>query len=196
MKFTTSAIIATTAAVVSALPADNPDSYRPGPDDVFSIMALRSASPVHHTQIQAINGAYYLGNPDQGAQCGPVNPNYAQFFLTKEGDLYLYTPNPPEQTFIDRSGMGQGVMGYTQGVMPIGRNQERGPFIINDEGNVVLNATGGAVGFQACPNALGGGYSVWLEGATNPGGNSDCIPFTAKAVKENNILKCDYSYNL
>jgi hypothetical protein len=92
--------------------------------------------------------------------------------------------------------MGQGFIGYTNGVMSIGKNQQRGPFKIDEAGNVVFAANNEAVGFQACPNALGGGYSVWLEGATNPGGNSDCIPFTAVAVKESNPVKCSYSYNV
>jgi hypothetical protein len=88
--------------------------------------------------------------------------------------------------------MAQGHFGWTTGVAPIGTNQERGPFVIDEEGNVVFNASNGAVEFQACPGAVGGGYSVWVAGATNPGGNKDCIPFTAKAIKEEKPAKCNY----
>jgi hypothetical protein len=193
MKFTTSAIIATTAAVASALPAESPFP-RPGTNEVFSIMAIRSASPIHYASIQAKNGSFYLTSPDQGASCGPENPGYAQFTLGEEkGDLYLYTPNPPQQAVVDRSGMGQGNIAYTTGVQSIGKNQQRGPFKIDEEGNVVFDAAQGPQGFQACPNAAGGGYSVWLAGEVNPGSNKDCVGFTAKAIKESKPLKCSYT---
>jgi hypothetical protein len=119
-------------------------------------------------------------------------PNYAQFTLDESNvDLYLYTPNPPEQAVVDRSGMGQGHFGWTTGVAPIGTKQKRGPFVIEEEGSVVFNVTNGAVGFQACPGADGGGYSVRLAGATDPGGNKDCIHFAAKAMKEEKPITCN-----
>jgi hypothetical protein len=72
--------------------------------------------------------------------------------------------------------MGQDIMQYTTGVQGLGRNQERGPFRIDDDDNLVFgSANGGTAGFQACLDAAGGAYSVWLAGATNPGGNGGCI---------------------
>jgi hypothetical protein len=78
-------------------------------------------------------------------------------------------------------------------VASIGTNHERGPFVVDEEGSVVFNATIGAMGFQACPGAVGGGYSVWLAGATDPGGNKDLIHFTAKAIKGEKPVKCNYA---
>lgn len=49
---------------------------------------------------------------------------------------------------------------------------------------MVFDAVNGVVGFQACPNALGGRYCVWLAVETNPGGNIICVGFAARALKE------------
>jgi hypothetical protein len=134
------------------------------------------------------------GAPSQNSTCPDPSVNYATFTLTQDtGDLYLYTDNPPHQAVVDRSGMGQGHIGYTTGVQPIGKNQERGPFKINEDGDVVFAATNGAVGFQACPGALGGGYSVWLTGVTEPAGNQGCVGFVAKALREDEPQKCLYT---
>jgi hypothetical protein len=157
-------------------------------------MAIRSGSPIHYSSIQATASGFRLAAPSQNSTCADDSVNYATFTLTEaDGSLYLYTDNPPHQAYVDRSGMGQGYIGYTTGVQPIGKNQERGPFEINEDGDLVFAAQNGAQGFQACPNALGGGYSVWLAGATNPGGNSDCVGFVAKALREDEPAKCLYT---
>jgi hypothetical protein len=60
MKFTTSAVLATSAALVSAVPADSPFP-RPGPNDVFSIIAIRPGSFIHYASIQVKGGHFTLG---------------------------------------------------------------------------------------------------------------------------------------
>lgn len=213
MKFTTAAAAASMAALSSAAPAcsapsasataDNTTSPfpRPSGNDVFRLMSIRSGSSIQYGAVQARNGGFVINGP-QNSTCAigntdtPVSGiNYASFSLSQDdGSLYLYTDNPPHQAFVDRSGMGQGIIRYTTGVQSIGKSQERGPFKIDDEGNLVFaGSQNGSTGFQACPNALGGGYSVWLAGATNPGGNSDCVGFEMKALKEVQPLKCSYS---
>jgi hypothetical protein len=208
MKFTTTTIVASAAALASAAPAcqapttatvvaaDNSTSPfpRPRPNSAIRIMAIRSGSPIHYSSIQAIDSGFRIGAPSQNSTCPDPSVNYATFTLTQDtGDLYLYTDNPPHQAVVDRSGMGQGHIGYTTGVQPIGKNQERGPFKINEDGDVVFAATNGAVGFQACPGALGGGYSVWLTGVTEPAGNQGCVGFVAKALREDEPQKCLYT---
>jgi hypothetical protein len=209
MKFTTSTIVASAAALASAAPAcsapstttttvaaDNSTSAfpRPGVNDAFQIMAIRSGAPFHYSSIQAISSSFQVAAPKQNSTCLDPTTNYATFTLTEDtGDLYLYTDNPPHQAVVDRSGMGQGHFGYTTGVQPIGKNQERGPFKINEDGDVVFAATNGVVGFQACPGAVGGGYSVWLTGVTEPAGLKGCLGFVAKALKEENPQKCEYT---
>lgn len=193
MKFTTSAVIASTAALAAASPVDSAIPKFDG-NGVFKVMAIRSASDIHYADLQAATGGLRINYPKQNSSCTNPEVNYASFTLSQDtGDLYLYTANPPLQAYVDRSGMGQGVLRFSTGVQPIGKNQERGPFKIDEEGNLVFAAANGVTGFQACPNALGGGYSVWLAGNTNPGGNSDCVGFVAKALKEDPPVKCLYN---
>ncbi|KAF2130306.1 hypothetical protein P153DRAFT_365930 [Dothidotthia symphoricarpi CBS 119687] len=194
MKFTTATLAAATAAIVSAYPsgtASNDTQIAVG--DVFRLMTIRSASDLQYGSVQASNGGLLVNQPDQGASCDET-VNYASFRLTEAGDLYLNTANPPQQIFVDRSGMGQGVIQFTTGVQGIGRNQERGPFAIQD-GNLVFAQHNNLppTGFQACPGAKNGGYSLWLSGAENPGGNSGCLGVLVKAVKEDKPISCAYT---
>ncbi|KAF2031889.1 hypothetical protein EK21DRAFT_62316 [Setomelanomma holmii] len=192
MKFTTTTLAAATLALSTASPCGSTDS-KPVVGDVFRIMSIRSGSDIQYGSVQAVTRGFRINYPSQNASCS-TDVNYASFYLTDSGDLYLNTDNPPQQAYVDRSGMGQGIIQYTTGVQNIGRNQERGPFKIDDDSNLVfVSANGNTTGFQACPNAAGGGYSVWLAGATNPGGNSNCIGFVARALKEDNPVKCAYT---
>ena len=202
MKFTTSAVIASTLAIVSASPiatadnSTNTDPFaatKPSGNDVFRLMSLRTGTPIQFGNIQAVKGGLSINAPKQNSSCTEPDANYASFSLTEEGDLYLYTPNPPLRAYVDRSGMGQGVLQFTMGVQGIGKNQERGPFKIDDESNLVFAAANGVVGFQACPGAEEDGYSVWLAGVDTPAGIEGCIPFTMKALKEETPVKCIYN---
>jgi hypothetical protein len=195
MKFTTAATAAVAATMAAASPCkkrdDSVDKIADG--DVFSVMALRSASPIHFANLQAANNGLLLGASAQNASCGPTNPNYAQFQLNN-GSLYLYTANPPQQYYVDRSGMGQGVIQYTTGAQGAGRNSERQGFTINEGGNLVFrDQTKQDIGFQACPGAFGGGYEVWLDSVANPAGYKDCLGFSARAIKSVNATKCSYT---
>ena len=193
MKFTTTTLALASSALISATPCAPTPSTNPAPGDIFRIMSIRSGSDIQYGSVQASTRGFRINAPSQNASCSS-DVNYASFYLTEAGDLYLNTDNPPQQAFVDRSGMGQGVIQYTTGVQGIGRNQERGPFKVDDDSNLVfVSANGDTTGFQACPNAAGGGYSVWLAGATNPGGNSNCVGFIARALKEESPVKCMYS---
>ena len=192
MKFSTVATAAVAATMAAASPCSKRDD-KIADGDVFSVMALRSASKIHFAELQAANSGLLLGAAAQNASCGPTNPNYAQFQLNN-GSLYLYTANPPQQYYVDRSGMGQGVIQYTTGAQQPGRNSERQGFTINDDGNLVFrDQTAQDIGFQACPGALGGGYEVWLDSVINPAGYKDCLGFSARAVKLTDPVKCSYT---
>lgn len=192
MKFTTTTLVASTAALVSASPIAQADT-KPSGNDIFRLMAIRSGSDIHYGSIQAANGGLRIGG-QQNASCSEPDVNYVSLQVGQEdGGLYIYSDFPTLQAYVDRSGMGQGVLQFTTGVQPIGKNQERGPFKIDDDSNLIFNAGNSAVGFQACPNAVGGGYSVWLAGVTNPGGNKDCVGFVARALKEETPVKCAYN---
>jgi hypothetical protein len=203
MQFTTFAAVASMAALSSALPADTPFP-RPSGNDVFRLMSIRSGSPIQYGNVQAKDGGLVINAPDQNNKTCAVNGdrdtvvngiNYASFSIAEDNSVYLYTFNPPLRLYVDRSGMGQGVVRYTTGVQPIGPNQERGPFKIDDSGNLVFAAGGvnGDQGFQACPGAADGSYEIWLAGVSNPAGLQGCEGFIMKALKEDETKKCLYS---
>ncbi|KAH6872906.1 hypothetical protein BKA58DRAFT_383001 [Alternaria rosae] len=189
MKFTTAAIAAAAASLVTALPTDS--KIKDG--DVFTIQTIRSGSDFQYSTFQAVQNSLVINAGEQNASCGPEPHNYASFQLSN-GSLYLYTANPPQQFFVDRSGMGQGVIQYTTGAQPMVKNGERTTFAINDDGNLVFrDQTGEDIEFQACQPSIGGGYSVWLGGVTKPAGAEECYGFTARAIKEENPTKCLYT---
>jgi hypothetical protein len=192
MKFTTAAIAASAAALVSASPCTKrSDDIKTG--DVFSLMAIRSGSDIQYASVQAANSGFLLNTPKQNASCSE-DVNYASFQLTEAGELYLYTANPPQQAYVDRSGMGQGVIQYTTGVQGAGRNSERTGFTLDKDNHLVFrDQTNQDIGFQACPNALQGGYSIWLDITTNPAGNENCVGFAARAVKQDKLVSCMYT---
>ncbi|XP_014550715.1 hypothetical protein COCVIDRAFT_114806 [Bipolaris victoriae FI3] len=205
MKFTTAAAVASMAAISSALPQASTPFPRPEAGDVFRLMSLRTGTEIQYGNVQAKDGNLVINSPDQNNKTCAINGdrenvtsgiNYASFTLDQDdGSVYIYTFNPPLQLYVDRSGMGQGNVRYSTGVQPIGKNQERGPFKINDEGDLVFAAGGltGDVGFQACPGAVGGGWKIWLSGVDKPAGSEGCTPFTMKALKETETKKCLYS---
>jgi hypothetical protein len=190
MKFTAAAAIAATAAVTFAGPLE-PQKINDG--DVFSILNIRSGSDFQNTQLQAFSNGLHIKAPAQGNFCGPETPNYAQFQLSN-GTLYLFTDNPPQQFFVDRSGMGQGVIQYTTGAQQPVKNGERQGFTVNEKGLLVFkDQTNQEIGFQACPGAANGSYSVWLDSVANPAGAKDCLGFNAVALKEDKPVKCSYT---
>ncbi|KAI1311995.1 hypothetical protein F5Y03DRAFT_261855 [Xylaria venustula] len=163
----------------------SPTSTVIAPNEPFGVMSLRSASPIHFAQFDAALNSIFLYLPSQNATCDDgtksTTADSATFSLSEDGSLYLYsTSNPPQQLFVDRSGMGQGKLGYTTGAQPGPRNGERTSFAIDDYGYLSFNGAG----FLACPNSIGGAWSVWVDvGIANPGGNSDCLGLGALAVK-------------
>ncbi|KAH7394195.1 hypothetical protein DE146DRAFT_661025 [Phaeosphaeria sp. MPI-PUGE-AT-0046c] len=196
MKLTTASALVTTLSLASASPCNNPFPRPTQPSDVFRLISIRSGSELQYGNVQAKDSSFYINAPSQNSSCSNPDTNYASFTLSDAGDLYLYTDFPPTQAVVDRSGMGQGVIQYTTGVAPqIGRNSERGPFVIDDAGNLVFGggADGASTGFQACPGAVGGGWSLWLTGVEKPAGNEGCLGINLKAVKEEEAVKCLYT---
>ena len=193
MKFTTAAVAATAAAIVSASPCGpNPTNFKINDGDVFTVMAIRSGSDIQYAELQAANRGLLINTPKQNASCSE-DVNYASFRLS-EGNLYLNTENPPQEFFVDRSGMGQGIIQYTTGAQQPGRNSERTGFTIDGNSNPVFrDQTGKDTGFQACPGAFPGGYAVWLDSITNPAGYKDCLDFIARAVKATKPVSCSYT---
>ncbi|KAI0869893.1 hypothetical protein GGS24DRAFT_136696 [Hypoxylon argillaceum] len=153
--------------------------------DKFGLLALRSASPIHFAQFGAALSSIFLDLPAQNATCDdgskPTTANYATFTLSEDGGLYLYAASAtPQQLFVDRSGMGQGKLGYTTGAQPAPKNGERTAFTIDEAGDLSFNGAG----FIACPNSIDGAWSVWVDaGVAEPAGNSGCLGLSARATK-------------
>ncbi|KAF3004832.1 hypothetical protein E8E13_004296 [Curvularia kusanoi] len=193
MKFTTAAIAASAAALVSATPIAQATPAEPiKAGEVFSLLTIRSGSDFQYSGVQAKGQHFKINDPAQNASCAGET-NTATFYLTEDGELFLNTAKPSQQAYVNRSGMGQGIMGYTTGVQPVPKNSEQKGFALDENNNLVFKDQNQSTGFVACPNALGGGYSVWLAVQTNPGGNEGCLGFTARAIKEEKPVYCSYS---
>ncbi|KAI1270865.1 hypothetical protein F5Y07DRAFT_384914 [Xylaria sp. FL0933] len=174
----------TTTPSYSTTPTTSPSptSTAVGPNEPFGLMALRSASPIHFARFGAALSSIFLNLPSQNATCAdPAAADYATFTLSEDGGLYLFsTSGPRQQLFVDRSGMGQGKLGYTTGDQPGPHYGERTTFAVDETNHLSFNGAG----FIACPNSIDGAWSVWVDsGFPNPGGNSDCLGLSALAVK-------------
>ncbi|RYP89244.1 hypothetical protein DL769_000137 [Monosporascus sp. CRB-8-3] len=156
----------------------------------FTLMALRSASPVHFASFGATQSSLFLNLPDQDATCDVEDPGYATFYL-KDGGLYLYAASAtPQQIYADRSGMGQGKLGYTTGAQRPPRNAEVDGWVVDESGNLSLDGAG----FLACPDSIEGSWILWIDaGVAQPGGNSGCLGISARAVEATKPISCQYT---
>ncbi|KAI8959399.1 cell wall protein PhiA [Daldinia sp. FL1419] len=173
----------------SALPqAASPASLEPNAK--FSLMALRSASEVHFASFGAAKSSIFLKLPSQNASCDAGPADYATFYL-QDGGLYLYAASAtPQQLYVDRSGMGQGKLGYTTGAQPPPRNGERASFTLDENNDLTFNDAG----FIACPNSIDGAWSVWVSaGVSQPAGNEGCLGISVRAVEASEPNGCLYT---
>jgi hypothetical protein len=207
MKYTTAILAAATMALASAKNCNLPPlSEAPVPGDVFKLVALpKVANEIECEPFQAKNGGLLIGDDFQSANCTTRLPrDYASFVLNGQGEVFLYTGSTPDdfqtqQIYLDRSGMGQGVIQYTTGLnQSFGRNSEVGPFKITAETSdlVLENRNGVVTAFQACPPSDGDklrGWSVWLAGNPKPAGSEGCVELNARAVKDDKPEACQYS---
>lgn len=182
--FSTANTNGTTNGTAPALPADAK----------FQLMALRSASPVHFSKFQAALSSVFLQLPSQNATCDDreaVAASEAATFYLQDGGLYLYAASAtPQQLYADRSGMGQGKLGYTTGAQPAPRNAERTGWAVDGFGDLTLDGAG----FIACPNSIEGSWSVWVSaGVSQPAGNSDCLGVSVRAVQVTEPNGCLYT---
>ncbi|KAI1800233.1 cell wall protein PhiA [Daldinia bambusicola] len=175
----------------TALPQATPGAQL-SPDATFSLMALRSASDVHFTSFEAAKNSIFLKLPSQNASCDAGPADYATFYL-QDGGLYLYAASEtPQQLYVDRSGMGQGKLGYTTGAQPTPRNGERTSFTLDENNDLTFNGAG----FIACPNSIDGAWSVWVSAGVNqPGGNEGCLGISVRAVEVSKPNGCLYTEN-
>ncbi|QPH12637.1 hypothetical protein C2857_004891 [Epichloe festucae Fl1] len=182
MKFSAAVSSIFMACSALAVPATNP--VRP---KAFEVTASRPDSPIHLAVLSAAEKGLFLKLPKQNAICKGEN-NRATLYL--EGSkLFLYSDdNKPQLIFVDRSGMGKGVIGYVDAGHDFPRNSEADGWSISN-GALLFDGTG----LQACPNSIDGAWSVWLKGVHNPGGNEGCLGFDARVSPNEKPVSCQYS---
>ena len=162
----------------------------PGPDDKFGLIAIRSGSPVQNTGITASKGRLTVGGK-QDASCDKPDTNFATFYIDSEGSAFLYAASAtPQQLWVDASGMGQGIVGYTTGAQPTPRNASRGKFAVDADGHLTFEG----ISAQACPTGSEDtGYSLWFSTLEKPGYNEGCLPIALRAIKADEPVGCFYS---
>ncbi|KAI9050865.1 hypothetical protein LZ554_004983 [Drepanopeziza brunnea f. sp. 'monogermtubi'] len=106
-----------------------------------------------------------------------VPGSFATFAIDRDRVLYLHTGSGPVQNFyVDRSGMGQGKLGYTTGDQPSPENAERRGWGVVD-GFLYFDGAG----LIACPSDIDDAWSVWVSvDVQDPGDNAGCTPFAAR----------------
>lgn len=162
----------------------------------FGLLSLRSGSDVHFAPFSAANGGLSLyPAPSQGATC-ETESNSATFYLS-DGALVLYTPANITQTlYVDRSGMGQGVLQYstTPGGYSPPRNAETTGWEVDEAGDLTFDGDS----LLACPasaNSTAGPWSLWVNvGVANPGGYSGCLGISSRVVESAEPNTCTYTY--
>lgn len=174
--------------LASAAPHMQPRSTI-GEYEYFGLTAIRSGSAVHLSPFQAYNSGILAGSAAQNASCDSPS-NIAAFYLADDGSMNLYSTDAPFQTtFVDASGMGQGVFQYTTGAQPMSTNGQRGNFTLDENNDLTFNGAG----FLACPY-LADSWSIWVDtGNANPAGNTDCVGIVARATKLDNAVSCQYT---
>ncbi|KAJ4387321.1 hypothetical protein N0V93_007910 [Gnomoniopsis smithogilvyi] len=157
----------------------------------FGLTALRSGAAVHQQPFQAYNGGILAGSAAQNASCDlGVDSAIAAFYLSDDGSMNLYSTDAPTQTtFVDASGMGQGVFQFTTGAQPMSNNGQRSNFTLDASNDLTFNGAG----FLACPY-LSNSWSIWVDtGAANPAGHTDCVGIVVRATKLDNAVSCQYT---
>ncbi|KAG9257208.1 uncharacterized protein F5Z01DRAFT_647966 [Emericellopsis atlantica] len=195
MKFTALTTLFA-AGLTSAAPAPTPSATPSTNVKAFNLMTLRSASPIHFGQVSASKSNIFVNLPEdaQDATCDAKVTNGATFSL-RDGALFLYNEDTDEeqQVWVDRSGMGQGNVGYISGGQNPPRNAELTGWTSTVNGDFsYLNFNG--AGLIACPAVPEGSWSVWVNaGVTNPGGSEGCLGFNAMVQPTEEPVSCTYS---
>ncbi|KAI5927712.1 cell wall protein PhiA [Camillea tinctor] len=193
MQFTVASLIAL-AAGASALPhVARQDGAKVGVATPFTVQA--SGVDVQFPFFYANHGGFALNDLDSSATCvnAARSSSAATFTLDDQGNMYLYATQPPVQhTWVDRSGMGQGIFGWSSAGLAGPRNGERTAWQIDDNNVLTFNGAG----FIACPNSVDASWKVWVSaGNSQPGGSSGCVPITATAIAAAEPNDCSYSDN-
>ncbi|RAL11772.1 cell wall protein PhiA [Aspergillus homomorphus CBS 101889] len=185
MQLKSIVLAASAAATAAALPATDCNQ-----SETFGVVSIHSGSAVQYEPFNAAKSSLFAGLSSQNASCARPKEQFATFYIN-DGALYLYDKSAtPQEFFVDRSGMGQGKIGYTTGAQPAPKNSERQGWSINSDNHLQF----GGKDLIACPNSIDGAWSIWAEtGVSNPAGNSDCVGIAARVEKTNDPNGCKYT---
>ncbi|KAH8725255.1 hypothetical protein GQ44DRAFT_707409 [Phaeosphaeriaceae sp. PMI808] len=157
----TAAAVATTASAIPTPPAKG---------HYFNVITAHYGSPIQDYPFQAAHNSLMVHASSQNATCDKDPSNRATFYIEDEV-LYLYARSATPQTvFVDRSWMGNGLVGYVTGAQPIGAKQETKGWAISENKELQFKGQG----LQACPGGIDGSWSIWLQGSEEPGWNKNC----------------------
>ncbi|GJP93560.1 hypothetical protein CBS63078_3808 [Aspergillus niger] len=175
------------AATAAALPATDAATNEP-----FGVISIHSGSGVQYAPFNAALGSIFAGLKSQNASCSNPQDQTATFFLD-DGALYLYDQSAtPQELYVDRSGMGQGKIGYTTGAQPAPKNGERKGWSIDANNHLQF----GGKDLIACPNSIEGAWSIWADaGVAKPGYNEGCEGIAARVEVSKNPNVCSYTSN-
>ncbi|KAL6801365.1 hypothetical protein GGI42DRAFT_43809 [Trichoderma sp. SZMC 28013] len=182
MKFQ---VISAISLLLSSANAAPPPAPR-----TFDVMALHSASPIHFAQLSAAKSGLFLNLPLQNATCKGKSSGHATFYIANE-ELFLYSCEGEKQrAFVDRSGMGQGIVGYVTGNQPLPQRWESKGWKVDKDKNLIFKDTG----LIACPNSIDGSWRIWLGlGILEPGGSKGCLGMSARTLDNNKPVSCRYT---
>lgn len=202
MKFNLSAVFASTLAFATALACPQAGGAAPAtidPKDVntFRLFALIKDGPYsQNSSVQAYKGSLGV-NFKQNSTCADSDTNFITLFIDKDtGNLGVYSDLPPITAYVDRSGMGMGVLRFSTGVAPpLPKNAERGPWKITDDLTLVYAGANENIGLQACSEDDGKTFVLWLQGVTNPASYKYCTPISAQVwpIPDSETAKCSYN---
>ncbi|KAI5293818.1 hypothetical protein KEM52_005170 [Ascosphaera acerosa] len=163
---------------------DGPTTSKP-----FNVMSIHSGSGVHYAGWAATLNRLVAGTQHQNASCDRGEDNNSATFYINDGSLYLFARSAtPQEAWVDRSGMGQGIMGYTTGAQPPPRNAERKGWSIDENDHLLF----GGNSFMACPGT--DGWNLWADtGNPKPGYQDDCVGIAARVLPNDNPVSCLYS---
>lgn len=183
-----------------AMPTERQSPIDPALQNItYTVMALRSASPVHFLQLNAIAGRLYLGgnttsycpeNVQWGNFCPPGNVTVFKDSCSLDSQNPQYF-DVPAQTLWNTD---DGVIGYDFS-QPRPENTYNCPWYLgtsaNDAFAATIEATYGASGFLACPTREQGIWQV-LRDVTDAsklaaplGDVSQCLGISLVAISYN-----------
>ncbi|KAK4499687.1 hypothetical protein PRZ48_010205 [Zasmidium cellare] len=170
----------TPLALASAIPqATAPNTEIPSFGERFGIAA--DGPGIINTDLRAQAGRLYIGGPQTPTCEDNARQDFATFVQYSDKTLYLFKyGNPPQQIWVDASGMGQGITGFSNvdGNSTAPRNASFAEFEIDEEtGDLTFEGTGA----KACPTTEEGRWSVWFTTSETPGWQEGCVDVTLRA---------------